>query len=176
VKIERMTRLIPAALEAADFSVSVTEEAIAPFDGPGLITVVKLLVPYVKTYPRDGALYVEADPAQRMIAVVKVGMDVVGYVAVLHAWNECAQIDDIMISRSHRGIGLGRSLMDEAVKWAKEHDLSIVRLETQTTNVPACRFYQRYGFKLGGFDRHLYDALPSGSKRETALFWYLHLA
>ena len=50
-----------------------------------------------------------------------------------------------------------------------------IRLETQTNNVTACRFYQRYGFKIGGFDKYLYTALGK-EREEIALYWYLFLS
>jgi len=65
--------------------------------------------------------------------------------------------------------------MDEAVRWTTEIGLSTIRLETQNTNVPACRFYERYGFKLGGYDQYLYDAIEKQEKKEIALFYYLSL-
>jgi len=46
-----------------------------------------------------------------------------------------------------------------------------VRLETQSTNVPACRLYQRHGFVLGGADRLVYRADPALA-HEVALYWY----
>jgi ribosomal protein S18 acetylase RimI-like enzyme len=64
--------------------------------------------------------------------------------------------------------------MDEAVVWAREKNLPGIRLETQSNNVAACRFYYRYGFRLGGFDRQLYAALGM-EHPEVALYWYLFL-
>jgi streptothricin acetyltransferase len=61
--------------------------------------------------------------------------------------------------------------MAQAEAWARDRSQAGIRLETQDTNVAACRLYERCGFVLGGFDRHLYAALP-GSAGETALFWY----
>lgn len=49
-----------------------------------------------------------------------------------------------------------------------------IRLETQSNNLPAYRFYASYGFRLGGFDRLLYVAID-GIETKTALFWYLFL-
>ncbi|WP_114792945.1 hypothetical protein U0035_03450 [Niabella yanshanensis] len=51
-----------------------------------------------------------------------------------------------------------------------EIGLSTIRLETQNTNVTACRFYEKYGFKPGGYDQYLYDAIKSQDKKEIALF------
>lgn len=174
VEISRVSKLSASALARTDFSITIRQEAVPPFDGPHLINF-QSVAPYEKTYPFNKALYEEASASERMVATVNILAETVGYIAVSRAWNQCAEIDEIMISRSHRGAGLGRALMDEAVVWAKENLLSIIRLETQTSNVSACRFYERYGFKLGGYDRHLYDALDASPSPETALFWYLHL-
>ena len=66
---------------------------------------------------------------------------------------------------------LPQRLIQQAFRWAKDNGLPGIRLETQTTNVAACRFYLRQGFTLGGYDRHLYEGLSPGT-RETALFFY----
>jgi streptothricin acetyltransferase len=61
--------------------------------------------------------------------------------------------------------------MDAAINWAREAKKRGIMLETQDVNVPACLFYQQYGFTLGGVDRMLYRGTDNSS--ETALFWYL---
>ena len=43
--------------------------------------------------------------------------------------------------------------------------------ETQDNNVPACKFYESYGFKLGGFDKYLYKGIDK-TNNEIAIFWY----
>jgi ribosomal protein S18 acetylase RimI-like enzyme len=43
-------------------------------------------------------------------------------------------------------------------------------LETQDTNLAACRFYKKYGFILGGVDTMLYRNFEN--KDQKALFWY----
>jgi streptothricin acetyltransferase len=62
-------------------------------------------------------------------------------------------------------------LMDAAVNWGRENGLHGVSLETQDNNLFACRFYIKYGFKLGGADRRVYDAFTN--REETALYFYL---
>lgn len=173
MKIEQVSRLRDEALATADFTVDVTKEALPPFDGTRLVNVMS--VPRtLKTYPRQDSLFEVSDPSSRMIAIARVELNVVGYVAVSRSWNACVQLDAIMVSRQHRGAGIGASLINEAVSWSKLNAVSILRAETQSTNVPACRFYERCGFNLGGFDRHLYDAISIRPEPETALFWYLH--
>ncbi|WP_342377154.1 GNAT family N-acetyltransferase [Myxococcus stipitatus] len=170
-----MKTLTGTELHGTDFSFDVDEEAVAPFDGPTLSRVVPV-TRYTKRYSWDEAHVDASNPDTSMVAVVR-GEDsrVAGYIVVSRAWNHCAQIEDVAIDRAHRRRGIARALMDEAVRWAKEQGLPSVRLETQSNNVPACRFYERYGFKLGGFDRYLYTAIPTQARSETALFWYLSI-
>jgi ribosomal protein S18 acetylase RimI-like enzyme len=77
--------------------------------------------------------------------------------------------------RGFRRRGLATLLMDKAVSWTREAGLSAIRLETQSNNVAACRFYQHYGFVLGGHDRFLYRELDDEYSGEISLFWYLAL-
>ena len=86
-------------------------------------------------------------------------------------WNNNAFIDDITVSRAFRGKGIGTQLMNAAVNWGKENNLYGVSLETQDTNLWACRLYIKYGFTLGGMDRLVYAA--GDCKKETALYFYL---
>ncbi|MCT9127262.1 GNAT family N-acetyltransferase [Cupriavidus gilardii] len=90
-------------------------------------------------------------------------------------WNGCASIDDIAISRRYRRSGVGRRLMDEAVAWTAALNLRAIRLETQSFNVSACRFYARYGFVLGGYDPYLHSQLDENVRKDVALYWYLFL-
>jgi len=46
--------------------------------------------------------------------------------------------------------------------------------ETQTNNWPACNFYRKLGFQLGGIDDHLYSN-EDVALREVALFWWYEL-
>ncbi len=64
--------------------------------------------------------------------------------------------------------------MDKAIDWAKKNNMVGIMLETQDNNVDACLFYQKCGFKLGGFDKYLYNGLGNPNK-EIALYWYLNL-
>lgn len=174
MRVERVRTLAATELTSSDFSFEVNEEAVAPFEGPGL-GAVAAVAPYAKHYP--AAEDRMAAEGQSMIAVIRheTHRCIVAYLVMSRAWNHCTEVADVAVDRAHRRLGLARLLMDEAVRWSVEQDLPAIRLETQTNNVPACRFYERYGFKLGGFDRHLYDNIPDQTRPETALFWYLKL-
>lgn len=153
-----------------DFSFIVVREAVPPFDGPGLGRVVPV-APYRKSYPFD-AHEEHRRGGDRMLMVAREAGTMLGYIAASRAWNDYVRIDDLAVDAAARHRGVGRRLMDAAVAWTRERAWPGVAAETQSTNVDACRFYERYGFALGGFDRHLYRALDPGT-REVALFWYL---
>lgn len=96
----------------------------------------------------------------------------VGRIKIMRWWNEFAYIEDLVVHPEYRGMGIGRTLLDRGIQWAREKSFPGVMLETQDDNVHACLLYQRCGFVLSGFDRNLYKATNPDTK-ETALYWYL---
>ncbi len=172
MQIERVDAIAPSALARADFSFDIEYEAIAPFERPGMPDVVPV-PPRIKHYGIDESMFEPDIDPSRLLLVARDGDDVAGYLLATRGWNDCASIDDIAVGRAYRRAGIGRRLMDEAVAWAAASNLRAIRLETQSSNVPACRFYARYGFVLGGYDRYLYSQLGTEVRSEVALFWYL---
>lgn len=65
--------------------------------------------------------------------------------------------------------------MDEAVAWAAGMNFHAIRLETQSSNVSACRFYVKYRFVLRGGDRYLYSQWGDDVRSDSDLYWYLFL-
>lgn len=86
-------------------------------------------------------------------------------------WNEYCFVEDIAVSTSYRGRGIGTLLMQKAVEWAKSNRMHGLMLETQDNNLSACRFYRKCGFKIGGVDAMLYANFNNSS--EKAMFWYM---
>jgi streptothricin acetyltransferase len=138
--------------------------------------VVVSVPPYRKCYGRhagdDLSVHLKAPDKAAFLAYLD--GSIAGRVLVSEGWNRYAWIDDIAVDVRRRREGIGRALMDRAVAWAIERGLPGIRLETQHNNVPACLFYESYGFRLGGFDRELYRGLDEATT-EIALFWYLPL-
>ncbi len=174
MQIERVDRVAPEALVAEDFSFDIEYEAVAPFDGPGMPNVVPV-APRTKAYGIDQSLSEPDFDSGRLLLAAKDELHVAGYLLATPGWNGCASIDDIAISRRYRRMGIGRRFMDEAVAGAGASNLRAIRLETQSSNVSACRFYARYGFVLGGYDRYLYSQLDEDVRGDVALYWYLFL-
>jgi ribosomal protein S18 acetylase RimI-like enzyme len=128
--------------------------------------------PYTKRYPRH-----EIELASYLAQIDKgiyfayTAGQLAGELILFKNWNGYAYIDDIVVDARFRRRGIGRALIQQAIDWAKERQLPGIMLETQNINVAACRFYQRCGFVLGGFDRYLYSGLNPETE-ETALYWY----
>lgn len=78
---------------------------------------------------------------------------------------------DLRIAPGFRGLKIGQGLFSRAVDWARRRNCRQLKIETQNTNVPACRFYVRQGCELGLINRFAYpEALD-----EVQLGWYLNI-
>lgn len=97
----------------------------------------------------------------------------VGQLVLRKDWNGYAFIEDICVAQKARGQGVGTALVQKAAEWAKEQGLSGLALETQDTNLLACRFYLRQGFQIGGINTLFYRNFSPPVCGETAVFWYL---
>ncbi|KMQ67542.1 streptothricin acetyltransferase [Chryseobacterium sp. FH2] len=80
-------------------------------------------------------------------------------------WNNSLFIENMLISEKFRGRNIGRYLIKNIHKEARILGCRIVELETQNTNYPAIKFYQKAGFQFTGLNTKLYD-----NSTETALF------
>ncbi len=85
-------------------------------------------------------------------------------------WNNTAWVWNLMLDRAIRRQGIGRELFGRAVVWARQAGYRALVFETQTNNVPACKFYLALGCRLDGLRETLYhnDDL---ARDEVALFW-----
>ncbi|MBR7513564.1 GNAT family N-acetyltransferase, partial [Mycobacterium tuberculosis] len=80
---------------------------------------VKEVAPYRKAYEVEADLFSsDREHDDYLIAVAKAGDRVRGYLLASRGWNNYAQVDDLAVDRDVRKLGVGRGLMDEAVRWA----------------------------------------------------------
>ena len=68
-------------------------------------------------------------------------------------------------------MGIGKLLINKAKEWAIDKNYLGLSLETQNNNTEACKFYEKCGFEIGGFDKYLYKNTPNLSN-EIAIYWY----
>jgi ribosomal protein S18 acetylase RimI-like enzyme len=141
-------------------------------DGEICYTVVSV-PPRPKSYPPSDLDYAAfAGHPDKTIFFADVDGQLAGQIVLWKNWNRFAYIEDIRVEARYRRQGVGRRLLVQAADWAKSKGLPGLMLETQDINVPGCRLYESFGFKLGGFDRYLYRGLTPDTD-EVALYWYL---
>ncbi|MGG4217904.1 GNAT family N-acetyltransferase [Paenibacillus jamilae] len=110
----------------------------------------------------------------QVIYLALVNNQIVGQIVLKKNWNKYAYVEDIKVDKLYRGHGIGKKLIEQAKRWAKDGGMPGIMLETQNNNVRACQFYENCGFVIGGFDSYVYRGLDKESD-EVAIYWYLML-
>ncbi len=87
---------------------------------------------------------------------------------LLEGRSDLALLWDMRVSPSFRGRGVGRALFEVAEAVAREHWCNELKVETQDTNVGACRFYAAMGCELRSVVEDAYMACPG----EAQYLWY----
>ena len=106
---------------------------------------------YIKYVPRMGRepppmlADFAAEVAAGRVVVIEIARAVEGY---LISWPkmEAYFIDNIAVDPAHQGLGLGRQLMEYAVRETKRHNLSAIQLYTNATMTENLAMYARMGF------------------------------
>lgn len=88
--------------------------------------------------------------------------------------DDLAALVDIRVHPDARQQGIGTALFRHAAEWSRQQGCKSLGLETQSVNVPACRFYLRQGCTLGAVHRFGYRGSPDMA-HEAMLLWYLEL-
>jgi ribosomal protein S18 acetylase RimI-like enzyme len=89
-------------------------------------------------------------------------------------WNRTGNLVELAVSKDSQRRGIGRMLLNELAKLAKEKGLRAIIVETQPDNKGAMDFYLANGLKLCGYNDRYYTNSPKSS-REIALFFSLDL-
>jgi ribosomal protein S18 acetylase RimI-like enzyme len=90
----------------------------------------------------------------------------------LQHWNNVVLLWNLMVDESYRGQGIGRRLWERGLDFARQVGARALTLETQNTNIAACKFYQRMGCELIGINELLYmNDWRTAESGEFALFW-----
>ena len=133
-----------------------------PFNkGPGYDPSEAELAELRRRLQQGQGLYLVAEAGGRIVALLDVEPQ---------EWNHTAWVWDILVDWDYRGRGIGRSLMQRAIAWARERGYRALCLETQSNNINACRFYRHLGFRLTGIRDDLYSNADI-AKGEVAIFW-----
>ena len=171
--IVRFDKLMLSLLPRPQEPFEIIGRLVPEYNGRKWILSEELLdIPCEKLYPDDSydpMMYIDNPNEAAFLAMLD--GECVGSLRVGKRWNNNAFIDDLAVDRKHRGRGVGKLLMDNAVQWSKENGFNGLSLETQDNNLLACRFYLKYGFALGGIDTMVYT--HPLYKEDIALYFYL---
>ncbi len=141
----------------------------------------RLEVPYEKDYdaiPGEGPLQwarrfdlstwalFTARVATRIVGAAAVAFDTAG-LTMLEGRRDLAILWDIRVSPDARRQGVGSALFERIEAWARRQGCRQLQIETQNTNVEACRFYERQGCHLRAIHRGAYPEFPD----EIQLLW-----
>lgn len=78
----------------------------------------------------------------------------VGCVMLVRRTDRVAQLRCLLVEPNQRGAGVGKSLVDECLRFAREAGYRKVRLWTDASLAPARRIYERAGFRYAGREDH----------------------
>lgn len=91
---------------------------------------------------------------------------------MLEGRSDLAVLWDIRVAPQMRGQSVGAALFQTVEEWAISKGCKQLKVETQNTNVAACKFYVRRGCFLGAIHLLAYPNLPN----EVQLLWYKDLS
>jgi RimJ/RimL family protein N-acetyltransferase len=115
----------------------------------------------VRRYPH-AAVFV-AESADGIVARLSLARDT--HPASLHV----ADLG-LMVAASHRRLGIGRALLEQAVAWARATGVRKLELHVFPWNEPAIALYDRFGFEREGLRRAHY--VRDGEELDAILMAY----
>ncbi|MDD2955865.1 MAG: ribosomal protein S18-alanine N-acetyltransferase [Oscillospiraceae bacterium] len=83
------------------------------------------------------------------------GGEALGYAGMTHVLDE-GYLDNVAVKEEFRGRGVGSSLLEALVAYAREREMAFLTLEVRQSNEKARRLYARYGFEEQGLRRGFY--------------------
>jgi GNAT superfamily N-acetyltransferase len=131
-----------------------------------------------ENHPLDWAMHFDLSSWGMIFATVAnehVGAALIAFntpgVDMLEDRSDLAVLWDIRVDTYWRGRAVGKALFDAVKEWASRHRCTELKIETQTNNVAAARFYLRQGCRLKQVTPNAYPELPE----EVQLLFYLPL-
>lgn len=166
------------------FKVSEVFDVVAEADGGARLEARQVPWPYVKDYDAIGDHpmrwaerfdlsnwgFFSAFSGPQCVGRAAVARDT-STLEMLEGRTDLALLWDIRVAPLARRHGVGSALFAAVVTWARSRGCLQLKVETQNTNVAACRFYAQEGCVLRTVRRGAYPELPD----EVQLLWFKDL-
>ena len=135
--------------------------SLTPWDANGLLTYML----------RDDTIFLVADddPPPADVDPDDYEPDILGYVGLLMVPYE-SDILNITVRTEARRRGVATALLEEIIRRAPEHGVTVIHLEVRESGLPARRLYEKMGFTVDGIRKNYYTG-----PRENAVLMTLDL-
>lgn len=99
----------------------------------------------IEKYLNRGQCYIAEDDAE-----------VIGVYVLLPTRPETVELVNIAVDKTHHGKGLGKRLVNDAIKTAGEDDFKTIEVGTGNSSIGQLALYQKCGFRITGVDKDFF--------------------
>lgn len=133
--------------------------AASPEDIPQLVELLNQLFSIEKDFCPDrerqvlGLSLLISQPEQGIIKIVRnAGGTVIGMVSAQLVISTAqgtpsVWVEDMIVSKEYRGYGIGKTLLQSVLEWARQHGATRAQLLVDTKNEPALEYYRHLGWE-----------------------------